>query len=211
MSDLRDQLERLTAPRQPPDFLDELRGRLQQEDRAAARRWRRLAVSVAAVAVPALAAAAVLAATAGGGGSTVDRTVSCATGDMGGIAGFAVDANPIPVGFHYAVLSVATDQDTHVLLGIDTRYKGFALDTSKCRPVHTKAPLPLTPAGLQQGMLGRCLVPGRILVRLRVRLNSAGKALSALLAVEKESTHRPVAFVRWSRKQAAAYFGSGCR
>ncbi|HET7572349.1 MAG TPA: hypothetical protein VFJ77_06745 [Gaiellaceae bacterium] len=214
MTDLHDRLERLTVPERRPEFLDELRGRLQEEDRASARRWRRVAVCAAAIALGAAAAASVVAAVARGGGSTVDRTVSCATGDMGGTRGFGLDAVPVQRSFGYGSLGVTTDQGSTNLFVLDTRFKGFQLDGRSCHT--TRAEVPLTRRGLPStpSQSGRCIfLPARILVRVRVRLDASGKPRSALVAVRmiRKQRQRPLAFAKWSPKRARTWFSTACR
>ncbi len=215
-TEVRDTLERLCVPPESPEFFEELRGLMQAQDRSQARRWRRTGVALAAVAVAALAAAAVVAGTRGGG-TTIDRTVSCRTQLTAGVRSFGIDALPIPQGFDYAVLGVTTGH-TGQLLVVDTRFKGFQLDGSSCRPVKRQIPLiraklpsaGVYGAGVFSGFGARCLLPGRVLLRVRLHLDAAGKPQSALLALRLQTKNRPVAFVRWSPKRVAAYLSPLC-
>jgi hypothetical protein len=178
--------------------------------------------------LPALIAAAVvaLALTSGPGfarTSLTDRTFSCATGDMGGVSGFVVSADPTTRGsdngLEPAILSVDTDQGSTTLLLLGTRAKGFTIDGGKCRSVRARVPLtkrglPLTTqvdgGGYGGGFSGRCFRGGRILLHLRLSLDAKGLPARALLAVQLAQTKRTVAFVSWSPQRVSAYLWPRC-
>ncbi len=167
--------------------------------------------------VAVVAAPAAVVASLRGGGATVDRTVSCTTQVMGGVHGFWLNAFPKSPVFHYSVVDLGTGGATQ-LVWLDTRFKGFNLTGSSCRNVRVNVPLaraglPLEgtyAAGDYGGFNGRCLLPGRVLVRVRLHLDSSGKPQSALLAVRMARKHRPVAFVQWSPKHVTAYISRTC-
>jgi hypothetical protein len=214
--EIRARLARLEPPPRRDGFERELWERIQTAERAAARRWRLASVTLGAVAIAAIAAVAVLAATRGGG-STVDRTVSCATEVQGGVHQFGISAQPIPQSFDYATLTVFTGGST-LLLGVDTRFKGFTLG-SACKPVKKSIPLARAKLPLEgvskkgefgSAVYGRCLLPGRVLIRMKLHLDSGGKPLSAVLAVRMVKKHRPVAFVTWSPNKAVGYLSPLC-
>jgi hypothetical protein len=213
----REAVERLLPP-EGPGFFDAFWARAATEERLCARRWRRISAGLAAVTAAALAAAAVFAATVGTG-STVDRTVSCSTED-GAAHIFANATNPI-VKAASALVSTGPVQPSTSLLGVDTRYSGFTLSSSRCHA--TTKRIPLTRSGLPsagvyaagdyQGLVGHCAVGAHVLLHLRLHLDADGKPLDAKLAVWAAPTTqkiRAVAFLRWSPKRLLGYLSPGC-
>lgn len=157
------------------------------------------------------------------GNSVTDLTLSCATGDMGGVNGFLVSADPLTLGTDNgvipAILSVGTDQGSTSLLFLGTQAKGFTFDGKRCRRVHSR--VPLTHRGLPlnvrvkggehvDGFSGRCFRGGSILIRLRLRVDAKGVPAAALLAVQLSKTKRTVEFVNWSPQWVSAYLWPKC-
>ncbi|MGH8326618.1 MAG: hypothetical protein ACRET2_07645 [Steroidobacteraceae bacterium] len=177
-------------------------------------------VALAALAVPVLAATAVHAANnaaKSGGGSTVNRTVSCHVLYSVEITANAKRPDIGAVANIYSNRSVA-------LIGFDNSHKGFFLDRSACRPAMAK--IPLKRAGLPLGGTyaagdytvfdGRCLLSGKVLVRMRLHLDGSGTPASAALAVwrhvkTKRGKHlKPLAFIQWSPAHTRAYLAPAC-
>ena len=174
-------------------------------------------VALAAFAVAAVAATAVLAKPRGGG-STVNRTVSCAAQYDIDLSAFARRPD---IG---AGETLSSSHTSVVLIGFDTSHKGFTLDGSACRPA--KAKIPLKRAGLPLGGTyaagdyasfdGRCVLSGKVLVRMRLHLDGSGTPASGALAVwrhvkTKHGKHlKPLAFVQWSPAHVRAYLDPAC-
>src|ERR1700686_1197489 len=76
---IREALERLPVPPEPPAFFNELWEKAGANDRRAVRRWRRASIAFATLAVAAATAAGVFAVGRAGGARIVDRTISCPT------------------------------------------------------------------------------------------------------------------------------------
>ena len=214
-TDVRDVLHELSVPPESPEFFDELRERMHEHDRAHARRWRRASVGVA-VAVAAITAAGVFAAARSGGGSTLERTVSCATTS----ATVQVNANATFPKLPVASASVSTGKTA--LFSIDTMDKGFVLGGSRCRPAAARIPLAraglpsegVYSAGAYRGLMAYCTAPGRVFLRFRVHLDSAGRPENARIAVWGRSGRtkplRPLAFLQWSAPRLLTYVSSRC-
>src|SRR4051794_8649089 len=94
---MRELLNKIPEPPESPTFFDELWRRAEMADRAAARRWRRVAIAVVAASVAAAASVGVLAATratdAGAVAHTADATFLCTSDDQGGVNVFKLDVD----------------------------------------------------------------------------------------------------------------------
>ncbi|MGH3050445.1 MAG: hypothetical protein ACRDLK_09820 [Gaiellaceae bacterium] len=174
-------------------------------------------VAVAAFALAGVAVTTVLAKPRGGG-STVNRTVSCAVQYDVDLSAWARRPD---IG---AGESLTYSHTSGNLIFFDTSHKGFTLDSSACRP--TKAEIPLKRAGLPlggtyaagdyAGFDGRCVLSGKVLVRMRLHLDGSGTPASGALAVwrhvkTKHGRHlKPLAFVQWSPAHVRAYLDPAC-
>jgi hypothetical protein len=222
--EVREWLGRLTVPPEPPRFFEELRARMQEQDRASAHRWRLVATAVAAVALSASAAAAVVAAT-GGAGSTVDRTVSCqVVSNVAVSAGARVAAVPATV---QAAEFDAVPRDAGLPIGpftalfvASTVQKGYSLDGTLCHPASATLPLgrgslPSAGAvrrGYYRGFSAVCVFKGRVLMRVRVKLAGNGSATKAELGLFRAGgpKPRPLAYVDWSPDLVRPYLSPRC-
>jgi hypothetical protein len=210
---VRRELERLAVPPEDPEFFASLRVRIRERELASARRWRRASIALAAVAVAAVAAAA-LVATARGGGAVLDRTLSCAVPDDGGVAGVVLDAWPPTPGGQAAGLRLGGDAE---LLGFASSVTGFVLDGSRCRSSSADVPLD-APSLPSVGVFGagyttlhaRCFPSGRLLVRIRLALDGEGRPHRATLALRGSADGRPLAVVRWSPDLVQAWASADC-
>ena len=210
--DIRDLLERLGTPPEDPDFFRSLRERLRERDRTAVRRWRVAAVALAAVAAAAVAAAAVVA-TARGGGARLDRTLSCSLAGAT-TPGVGVDVWP-QSDFGRGGLRVFIGGHGS-LLRLRGSVPGFALDPTRCRAASVD--VSTDGAGLDDlhvvgpgvgRVLARCLPSGRVLLRMQVGLDPAGRPDRATVAVAaRDGT--PLAVLRWQPSLVRAALGRSC-
>jgi hypothetical protein len=105
-----------------------------------------------------------------------------------------------------------------MLLAFNTfGHQPLAVDESSCRAV--KRAVPLSGKGLPAAstfnvgyvhFTARCLLGGRLLVRVRVHTDGSGRPLSALMALRMEKRNRAVSFIRWSPKRVVASLTSRC-
>ena len=212
---VRDRLAGLDPPPRRRGFEDELWERIETRERTLARRWRSTSIVLAAIAVAAVTSAAVLATTQGSG-TTVDRTFACTTQVQGGLHVFEIEAWPKDLQLPAAGVQITTR--TVRLLEFNTfGDQPLAVDGHSCRAV--KRTVPLEPAGLPSaGAFGvgyvhftaRCLLPGRLLVHIRLQLDAQGKPHQATLALRMERKNRPVSFFRWSAKRVTAFLSRAC-
>ena len=200
-------------PPERPDFFDEMWRRAESADRAAARRWRRIAIVLAGAVFAAAVAVGVLAAPRGG--TTIDLTVRCAVQDRGGLPDFEVSAVPNSTSPNGKPLSggfgVSTGQ-LSLLLNVSYGFKGYRLDDQNC---HRAPRIPLSAVGLpaspQVVRLGQhtsfsldCSV-GRLVFRARMVEDAQGRVSSAELAVRAKTTGVPIAYVKWSPSRVTGY------
>ncbi|MHB8470118.1 MAG: hypothetical protein ACYDCH_10240 [Gaiellaceae bacterium] len=220
LESVREALRRLSVPPESPQFFEELQERMREHDRAAARRWRGTTVALAAVAVSAIAAAAVMAATFSGG-STVERTVSCAT-KSAAVEISASATNPISRAAGAGISAGLTNTAKSSLLAFDTNHGGFVLSAAACRTVKETVPLarsglPSTGvyrAGNYASLDGHCTAPARVLLHVRLHLDSAGKPQNATFAVwqaaKQTKLAKPIAFIQWSPQRTLTYLSPRC-
>lgn len=215
----------LPVPVERPLFFEDLRVRIHEGDRSAARRWRRTSVVLGAVAAAALAAAAAFAASSrgvsvGGGGSVVDRTYACAV-TLGTSQHYLdVQGNVKSPAYASVFTASKTVNDQFVSqLSFGAATKGLQIDSSLCHRSSRK--VSLTRTGLsQRGTISidfgeplenRCATSGQVLMRVRMRVNSAGTPTSAQLAVAQAvGRHRAVAYVEWKPEQISYALTSDC-
>lgn len=235
----REALRRLSVPPERPRFFEELRVRLQEHDRAAARRWRLTAIGAAAIAVVAVAAASVLAASSGGpstSGKTtvVDRTISCQVAPTRQVY---VDAwvtrhvgaeqnNPardLP-----ALVGVATwpryakPNDTRSAIvgqfGFNAANKGLVVDGVRCRTSHERVPLRpgdlpangTATASFKGGIGQLCPAAGRVLVHYRVN-QTGGIPQRAQVAIRDDDKRlTPLAYIDWTPKRVTTFTPNSC-
>jgi hypothetical protein len=239
MSDgkVRDALERLPVPNEPADFFDDLWLRAEQQERQAARRWRRISIGLVALVVTAGTAAGVFAVGRGSGATVVDRTIACrviTNLDSGTIRiGAQVRLPPDHVngGVFYQPgslwvagnagaqpdLTLAAVSPT-LVIATKTIKTGHFFDGTICKKA---AAIPLAPSRLPTlGIFSRagntrldesCDVAKDSLVTIRLRVTSqANTPSSALLAIRSGKHQRPTAFVDWTPTRVRAWMAPGC-
>jgi hypothetical protein len=232
-------LLRLSVLPERPRFFDELRNRMQEHDRASARRWRLAAIVAAAVAISVVAAASVLAAqtlrsSATGKTAVVDRTIACRVAPthavyVSGSVDIHVDANNTNTArFYPGVASVttwpryATPNDTRsAILGqlsINSAEKGITVDPLRCRT--SRQSVPLRPAGLPSngtdtahflgGTYRVCAGAGRVFVHYRVT-EVGGMPQKAQVAVRSDNRRTtPLAYIDWTPKRVTTFTPTTC-
>ena len=107
---------------------------------------------------------------------------------------------------------------TQLLVGFNTlNTEPLIVDNGSCKPVKRRFPLSavkLPPLGtFTPGYVdfsARCLLGGRVLARVSLRLDSQGRPQQALVAVRMEKGNRPVAFLEWSAKRVTAFLSRAC-
>ncbi|HET8893509.1 MAG TPA: hypothetical protein VFM96_05380 [Gaiellaceae bacterium] len=233
MSDqrVREALERLPIPEEPPDFFDDLWLKAEQEEREAARRWRRIAVALITLVFVAGTAAGVFAVGRGAGATVVDRTIACrviTNLDSGSVyIGSEVRLPPDHVngGVFYQPGSLwvagnagAKPQLTYVQVSKLVK-GGYSFDGTICKKT---AAIPLARSGLPSlGTFSRagnarfdesCDVAKDSLVTVRIRVTelSANEPTGAVLAIRSGRRQRPTAFVEWTPTRVRAWLAAGC-
>lgn len=211
---LTEAVDRLAAG-EDTAFLDGLWVRVEDADRAAARRWRLATVLVAAVAVVTVTAVTVVAATRGTS-STIDATVRCAVQDRGGLPAFDIEASPTTQypGSHRipATIVIRTGQSGTPLLVVANAYEGYRLDDQACKPA-PRIPLnahglPGTAQAYHAGQLTDfklgCAV-GRLVLRVHVTTDRKGVITAATLAVRATKQAKPIAYLDWTPRRVLAH------
>jgi hypothetical protein len=227
-----DMLVRRAADRLvPPErdsFFEDFWLLAESRERAAARRWRRVALALAVVAFGSLTAAAVIAAPFRST-DVHDDTMVCDTLTQGGLKVFNVAANATRTkqqGWSPALmvsrllLTTGGDPDYGTrLVGIADGTKGYIQNRELCKEVHS--PLALGPRSLPLldtlrpsdvwGRYHRCLLPGRLVIRSRVTTASSGVPKNARLGVELQKRHRPLFYVEWSPSRVKIWGVASCK
>jgi hypothetical protein len=216
---VREALERLPVPPEPPAFFKELWKEAELRERAAARRWRRASAVLAVVVVGAATAAGVLA--FGRDSNVLDRTLRCSVEPRGGLPHLELIADPTiqgtaPGTSFPAGASLTTGENTQ-LFAFDTTHSGVVLNSSSCSATKTIAlariRLPSSEVFKGGGGMGfnfSCYLPGPVVFRLHVVRDRAGTPTAATLAVRIGKRSRPIAFVVWTPKRVAAYANAKC-
>jgi hypothetical protein len=236
MRDPRELLEQMVRPARA-GFYDDLWERIQAAERAAARRWRAVAVVAIAAAIGATTAAGVLAFDHAAGG-TIDETFSCPVPERGGVNLlnlFARVKGSPPTVVHGKRLAnpatVEVDAGRTLLMnagvpmvyqatyaGASTAYKGgYTFDRQVCKP--TRA-IPLSSAGLRAratfkgthggGIARECWLGTVATVRLRVTLGKSGVPVKARLALRSGTKLHPVVYVEWTPTLVRAWLSLSC-
>jgi hypothetical protein len=236
VSELRTLLERLVRPPRA-GFYDELWERIQARERAAARRWRAVAVVAIATALGATTAAGVLAFGRASNG-VIDQTVSCPVPERGGVNlvnVFARVKGAPPSLIHGKRVpnpaTVEVDAGRTLLMnagvpliyqatyaGASTAYKGgYTFDRQVCKPAR---PIPFSSAGLRAGgtftgthgggIARECWLAPVATVRLRVRLGRSGLPVSAELVLRSGAKLQPAAYIKWTPTLVRAWLAPSC-
>jgi hypothetical protein len=235
----KDALRRLSVPPERPRFFDELRNRMQEHDRASARRWRLTAIAAAAVAISVVAAASVLGAqtlrsSATGKTTVVDRTIACRVAPThavyvsGSVDIHASADHNNPARFYPGVASVTTwpryatpNDPRSAILGqftLNGSEKGITVDPLRCRT--SRNSVALLPAGLPSngtdtasflgGIQRVCDGAGRVLVHYRVT-EVDGVPQQAHVAVRDDNRRaKPLAYIDWTTKRVTTYTPAAC-
>lgn len=228
----RDVFEQLSVPPDSSRFFIELEQRLRARDRAALRRWRRIAIAAVAIAVAAIAATGVMAATLASPVKTFDQTVACTNIVKAGIPVFEAGAKPTgepqldangkvrtpPPGFYPPTSMWVQTGDVMMLLRFSSQASGYQLDRSRC--VKTTAKLTFGPKGLQPAlMLGadaaepfgrRCTNVAKMAMRVQITSDSLGVPLGAKLLIARAKTGKPLIYVEWTRNSVKSWASPGC-
>jgi hypothetical protein len=210
-----DRLRVLEAPAPRPTFREELWERVEAGERAATRRWRRIAIITTAIAMVATTAASVLA-LAGASGHVFDQTYSCTLEDIGG-AGQAT----VGVGATSRVSSVDISTGAGFIMQNDKKKNEVTVDGGHCQTV--ARPIRLARSGLPSAGVVRadaqtpnaavrlhCWVT-KALVRLRVSFDGSGDPVRSTLAVRNQRTNKPIAFVQMSPPRVSLFTAPACR
>jgi hypothetical protein len=147
--------------------------------------------------------------------SIFDRTLVCRTLIQGGLPffGFAgrAESQSAPAG-----LSVRTADQTS-LLGFDWAHRGISINNEMCSTA--KSPLALSPAGLARagvwpaggtGFSQSCLLPGKVLVRLRAVLDGDNHVASAQLVIRMQRGAKRIGFLRFTPKKVSVWATPKC-
>lgn len=214
---VRDALERLPMPPEPPAFLDDLWREAEVRERRAARSWRRVTVALVATLLAAAGAAGIFAALSRA--SAFDQTLTCRTGG----SAIWLTANPTEAGTPdpskpFAASVLLQISGTASLLAFDTTHKNYVLNTSACSKAARS--IPLSASGLPQagvyhggsfvGFRTRCDLAGPLVFRIQLQRNGDGIPTSALLSVRATKHGVPIAFVKWTPQRVVAYRSSRC-
>jgi hypothetical protein len=223
------ELDDLVAPPPAPDFRERLWERAAERDRVVARRWRAAAIAAIAVAVGALSAASVFAFGSAGaaGARTFDETRSCPVAVQGGIPVAMLSAHARLTernnGQMFTMVGFAglMDHNGHTLGAVGDAAHGYGWPDQMC--TKTKS-IPLARGGLplygvfKQGERGlgsfdngaACWVGTRVSVRVHAVLDGNDKPTSGTLALRSGKKLRPIAYVEWTPRRVAVYFGDDC-
>ena len=234
----RDALRRLSAPPERARFFEQLRHRMQEQDRRAARHWRAIGLALAAVVLAVVAAASVLAAETHRSAATkvvLERTVSCRVLPRTHavyIAAYVTlhvsgDANNPPRVFAGHVDVTTLPWKTHPSdpmsplrgqFSFATNANSLTVDQARCN----RSPLsvPFNPAGLSSngtqtqsfngGIQQVCTGAARVLIHYRVT-EAGGAPLQAQVAIrDDDRRRRPLAYIEWSPKRVTTFTRSTC-
>jgi hypothetical protein len=212
-------------PPEEPEFFDAFWSQTAQRERLRARRWRRVSLVAAALALTAVSAAAVVAAPFGSS-DTIDQRVSCALRTQGGrtVVNLAVAPTRKPhAGYKQSssaqvmlVTGASWFAGTKLLL-LDNAAKGYIVNRNLCKngPNLTLAPngLPkqsVLPEGAFAGYQYRCVGTGRVDIRVKFATGSKGEPTHAQIAVASARTHKPLLYAEWSPAQVTTYARNDC-
>jgi hypothetical protein len=230
-------LDDLIPPPPRRTFHDQLWEKLAEAERAAARRWRAVAVVAAAIAVAGTASAGVLA-FGGSSPSVVDRTLACPAPRnvldvFAHVKGPSINVyNPglashsmlVP---HPALVELDAGRFVASTVGvwhvIETTYAGayagasltqkagYTLDGSVC---HVAKQIPFSPSGLRPAgahVEQACAIANPATFRMRVTLAKSGLPVAAKLALRSGKGLRPIAYVEWTPTRVKAWLARGCQ
>jgi hypothetical protein len=218
-----DLLSEAFGGQQPPErdrFFEDFWRAAEAEQRRAARRWRRLAIVFAAVAVAATVSAGVFA-SSHTAATTIDQTWSCPVAALGGGPHLEVHTGvDTPGDTAYFRFTAMPQAQTGVIgpqqLSFFHRPSPIAFDPHRCRRVRTA--VPLDGHGLVPGttitthfvgkVTATCPAARRVVFRVRASVKD-GTPTRVLFAVRNESG-RPVAFFDWSPARIASALAARC-
>lgn len=226
-------LEQLLLAPQRPSFFDTLRVQMQEHDRRATRRWRRMSAMLGVIAAAAVAATAVLAATVAHGSvpRIVDQTLSCAVQLR--TSAHALDVSADTENTDPAARTSAAYFDVYTFTKKATSnpsspfvpqvefgsvLDSLKIDRSLCRPSHRSValrPSGLTPNGtvtptFQGGFEQRCITAARALIRFRLS-EVGGVPTRAQVAIRDDNAKgTPIAYVVWAPKRISYSLEDNC-
>lgn len=231
---VRDALGRLDVPPERDAFFAELWEQAQARERAAARRWRRVALALAVTTAAAISSAGVIAASPNTS-NVVDLTSRCRAEPPGYASVFTVFAaaaskptqgppptstTPHPPPGFDIVSDLAIETGNQMkLFGISGLFSGYQLDRSHCAPVKSKVDLSrhaLPSAGVYKTgyythLSRRCVGWQLFTFRVRITNDSNGVPVKAELAVVAGKKARPLAYVRWTPGLVQTYAADVCK
>lgn len=208
-----------------PEFFDDFWSKLERRERVAARRWRRAAFALAAVAIAALATAGVVAAPFGHR-NAVDASMVCSVDRINSFRGIglaAVAARPHnDVGRPPEAQLVLTTggfagQGT-VLFQADAALRGYLLNQRSCtRSDDSSAPRPtglrltdLMRAGTPWGHEYRCAGVGRVRLSVHLVEGKDDVPTAARLVVQRVPGKKPLLYVDWAPNRVYVYISPAC-
>jgi hypothetical protein len=225
------ELDDLVAPEPRPRFREELWELAERQERAAARRWRAVALAAVVVAAAALSGVAGVLAYGQQAAVTIDRTIACAVPIQGGVPVFHLYAQARGKMLVKGKLqgsaaeALVTSGDNGVAqrtdyAGVTSFAGGFAMDSRTCSPaartsfdrtgLRKDADYLPDEAGLG-GLFGvRCFSGTTITIRLRTRISGSGAPVWARLVVRTGKKQRAVAYVDWTPDKVTPYLSGDC-
>jgi hypothetical protein len=214
---------------EPTEFFDELWHRAEMADRAAARRWRRVAIAVVAASLAAAASVGVLAATRSTGVSaaahTVDATFLCTADDQGGVNLFKLDVDVLKGSGLFLVSSTNVEILAPFELPQQAGTKAtpaqlldgkLNFEPANCaRATPRKIPLERRELPLKGRLAGyspvaNCWV-AKAYFRERVTFDSKNRATRTIFAMANAHTGKPLVFGEAGAARATVYAASACR
>lgn len=204
-----------------PSFFEDFWREAEQRQRRAARRWRALALGLAAVAAGAVSAAGVLASSRSAA-AVVDQTWSCVPAQV---------ATGPTIGIHASVRTPRSEPYFHLTMQqppepaqlgpsavhFDASSSTVQWDTQHCRRVHSA--LVFGPHGLPAdnvytthflgNFLGTCRTAAHVLVRANVVFKH-GRPSSGRVLIVDAPTQRAVFYAQWSPTRIADWERSTC-
>jgi hypothetical protein len=209
-----------------PEFFDDFWRRVQQRERATARRWRIAALALGLTLLVAFAAGVVVASPFGRS-NVVDVSVDCLVQQAANFRG--IDLATIATRMKdpsigrppEAQLLVSTggyaDTGTR-LLQVDAALKGFLVNGSRCasskktaKPGPAEARLTdILHAGARYGKDYRCPGIGKVHLRARLTVGKNGIPSAAQVSVQKLATGKTLLYVDWRPSSVRVYLGSAC-
>lgn len=225
---MRELLNKIPEPPESPTFFDELWRRAEMADRAAARRWRRVAIAVLAASLGAAASVGVLAATRSTASRAVahtsDATFLCTSDDQGGVNAFKLDVDLLKGSGLFTVTSTSVEilapfklpQQAGPKATVSQLLDGkLHFEPANCTRASSRIPLQrrgLTLTSRLAGLssAGECWV-AKAYFRERVTFDSRNRATRTTLAMANAHTGKPLLFAEAGASRATVYAAPACQ